>query len=201
MIVYGTKSKPLAQENVFDKCSHCSASNSVTVYVFQQYAHVFWIPFFPLKKKGASVCSHCKQALNEKQMPPALHERYLALKAQTKAPLWMFSGIALFAALIIAVVIGIRNDDARNAKYVAAPQAGDTYEVKSSSGQYYLILVEEVKGDSVFTHASKYEVNKWMSIEELKKMNKGEYAEEVDVFSKAALKEMLDKGEISDVSR
>jgi len=198
MIIYGSKSKELAKEILTDKCQNCGTQNSIDMHVFQKYAHVFWIPFFPMGKTGLSQCDHCKQVLKLKEMPPALTASYDNLKAQTKTPIWMFSGLALVAALIIIGVISDNKKDEKNAQLILTPQVGDIFEVKTKDNQYTLYKVDEVQGDSVFIQSSNFEVNKVTGLDDLKKK---EYSDDVYGFSKTELKEMLNKGEILDIDR
>ena len=116
MIIYGTKAKQLAKEHVTTKCANCGTQNSIEIYIFQKYAHVFWIPLFPLQKTAVSQCEHCKQVLKPKEMPPALLADYEQLKTQSKTPIWTFSGLGLIAALVVVAVISDNKKDARNAK-------------------------------------------------------------------------------------
>jgi len=198
MIIYGSKSKELAKEHITDKCPNCSTPNSITIYVFQKYAHVFWIPFFPMNKIGASQCDHCKQVLKQKEMPAALKSDYERLAKQAKTPVWMFAGLALVALLIITGIISDKNKDAKNARLILTPQAGDIFKIKAGDNQYTLYKVEEVAGDSVILHQSNYQVNKETGLDELK--NKA-YSNDLYSFSKKEIKAMLDKGEIIDIDR
>ena len=91
MIIYGTKAKEILSEHVTDKCANCNTQNNIDIHVFQKYAHVFWIPFFPMSKTGLSRCEHCKQMLNPKEMPPNLLNAYETLKSSVKPPVWMWS--------------------------------------------------------------------------------------------------------------
>ncbi|GGA97126.1 zinc-ribbon domain-containing protein [Puia dinghuensis] len=101
MIIYGWKSIQLSREPVAESCPHCQNYNTLTVYVFQKYAHVFWIPFFPIGKTGASQCAHCKQVLKSKQMPPTLRLAYDNVATQAKTPYWTFVGVAILAVVIV----------------------------------------------------------------------------------------------------
>ena len=121
MIIYGTKAKQLATENIIDRCPKCSSQNTLSMYVYQQYAHVFWIPFFPIRKVGAVACSHCKGVLNHKELPENLKDSYRTVRSQVKTPPWMFAGLALLAVFISAVIVSVKQDDARNAAYLSAP--------------------------------------------------------------------------------
>lgn len=198
MIIYGSRNKELANEHLADKCHNCGTQNSVVLHLFQRYAHVFWIPFFPIGKTGVSQCSHCKQVLKGKEMPPPLRASYENLKAHTRIPVWTFSGSVLLAILIITAIISDRKNDERNAKLILAPQSGDIFEIKIKNNGYTLYRVEEVKGDSVFVQANNYGTSKITGLDDLK--NKG-YSAEVFGFSKSELKQMLDKGEIVNIDR
>lgn len=198
MIIYGSKNKELAKEILTDKCQNCGTQNRIDMHVFQKYAHVFWIPFFPMGKTGVSQCDHCKQVLKLKEMPASLTASYENLKAQTKTPIWMFSGLALVAALITIGVISDKQKDEKNAKLILTPQNGDIFEVKTKDNHYTLYKIDQVHGDSVFVQVNNYETNKITGLDDLK--NK-DYSEYVFGFTKAELKQMLDKGEIIDIDR
>ncbi len=201
MIIYGRKAKQLAKESLFDKCPNCSTQNSVDIYVFQKYGHLFWIPFFPMGKTGVSQCNHCKQALSLKQMPDTLRNTYENIKGQTKTPPWMFSGLALVAGLIIIGVINERNKDDRNQALIQSPQSGDIFEVKTGANQYTLYKVEVVKPDSVYLRMSNYETNRSTGLDDIKKKGPDAYSEDLFGYSNDDLKEMLNRGEILDIDR
>ena len=171
------------------------------MHVFQKYAHVFWIPFFPMGKTGVSQCDHCKQVLKLKEMPASLTASYDNLKSQTKTPIWMFSGLALVAVLITIGVINDKKKDEKNAQLILTPQSGDIFEIKTKDNQYTLYKIDQIQGDSVFVRVNNYETNKATGIDDLKKKGDNAYSEEVLGLSKSELKVMLDKGEIIDVDR
>ncbi len=201
MIIYGSKAKELAKDIIIDKCPNCGNQNTIDMHVFQKYAHVFWIPLFPIGKTGVSQCDHCKQVLKLNQMPPALKTAYANLKSQTKTPVWMFIGSALIAVLIVFAVIEGKEKDAKNAKLILAPQTGDVFEVKTKENQYTLYKVEDVSADSVFIRPHNFESNKETGLSDLKRKGDTAYSEDVYGFSKAELKKMLADGEIIDIDR
>ena len=198
MIIYGSRNKELAKEHLVDKCSNCGTQNSIDLLVFQKYAHVFWIPFFPMGKTAVSQCDHCKQVLKLKEMPSPLRTAYENLKAQTKTPIWTFTGLALVAVLVTIGIISDKKNDKKNAQLILSPQTGDIFEIKTKDSQYTLYKVNQVQGDSVFVHASTFEVNKVTGLDDLKKK---EFSSDVYGFTKSELKEMLNKGEILDIDR
>ncbi len=201
MIIYGTRGKELAKEIITDKCPNCGTQNSIDMHVFQNYAHVFWIPFFPTGKTGVSQCDHCKQVLKLNQMPSSLKDSYENIKTQTKTPVWMFAGLALVAALIVVGVISEKQKGEKNSKLILIPQVGDIFEIKTKEGQYTLYKVGEVSHDSVFLQFHNYETNKMSGLNDLKKKGDNAYTEEMYGVSKGELKQMLDKDEIIDIDR
>jgi predicted RNA-binding Zn-ribbon protein involved in translation (DUF1610 family) len=198
MIIYGTRSKQLAKEHVTDKCPNCGAQNSIDMYVFQKYGHIFWIPFVPMEKTGVSECTQCKQVLQILQMPANLISAFVNVKAKTKTPLWTFAGLAALGILIIIVVFEIKKDKELNAKLVLTPQAGDIYEVKTKEDNYTLMKIIRVQGDSVYVNFNNYETDKASGIYQLKEK---EYSEDVSGLSKMDLREMFKDGNIYDIER
>jgi hypothetical protein len=201
MIVYGIRTKQLAKEILTDKCPNCGTQNTVELYVFQKYAHVFWIPFFPSGKAAVSQCSHCKQVLKQKEMPASFRASYENVKLQAKTPIWTFSGLALVAALITIAVISDKKKDERNAKLILAPQKGDIFEIKTKDNQYTLYKVDTIQGDSVLIRPNNYEVNKETGLNDLKRKGETAYSEDLFAIHKKELKEMLESGEIIDIER
>ncbi len=201
MIVYGTRSKLLAKELVTDKCPHCGTQNSTEIHVYQKWAHVFWIPFFPLGKVSASECAHCKQVLKEKEMTSSMQSILQDVKSRSKTPVWTFSGLALLAVLITWAVINDKKTDEKIAKLILAPQAGDIFEIKTPESQYTLYKVAGIQGDSVMIQQNNMETNKPSGLRKIKEQGDAGYSEELISVSKAELKSWFDKGEIIDVER
>ena len=201
MIIYGTKAKEISKEILTDKCENCGSQNSIYLHVFQKYAHIFWIPFFPIGKTAVSQCEHCKQVLKLKQMPDNIEMSYENLKGQSKAPVWMYSGIALVAILITIGVIADKQNDAKNAKLILAPKKGDIFEIKTKDNQYTLLKVEDLKGDTIYVRFNNYETDKRTGFSKLKSKGDSSYSEEIEAVNKSDLKSMFDKGDILDIDR
>jgi len=200
MIIYGTKTTQLAKETLVEKCTSCGTMNSVDLIVFQKYAHIFWIPFFPTGKTGVSQCQHCKKVLKLKEMPEVMRIYYDNLKRQSKTPVWTFSGLGLVAALVLVVTVTEKQKDARNAKLILSPQKGDVLEVRSGSN-YTLYKVSEVSGDTVYILMNQFETNKATGLSGLKKKGNEAYLDVAQPFLKSDLKDLFDKGDIIDINR
>ncbi len=200
MIIYGARNKQLAKENIMEKCPHCQAQNSIDMHVFQKYAHIFWVPVFPAGKKGVSQCDNCKQVLTTKQMPAALKLDYENLKAQTKTPLWMWSGTLLIGLLICSIAYGEAVKGSNSKKYIQHVQANDLLEVKTSESHYTFYKVNKVAGDSVFLQANKQEVFMESGIDKLG-TDSTAFDEELYGLTTKQLKEKFEKEEILNVLR
>lgn len=198
MIIYGSKATEVLTENIKDTCSHCETQNSVEMTVFQKYAHVFWIPFFPFSKTAMTQCSHCKQVLEKNEFSDKLINRYKTLKSNTKAPIWTFSGLALLGILTISGVTYNKINGEKNAELILQPKKGDVYEVKTDNAQYTLYKVANVAGDSVFLFENMYETNKISGLSDLKDED---FIKEPLGIHKTELKNMLEEGTIMDIKR
>jgi hypothetical protein len=201
MIIYGSRAKHLATEQSHEACTSCGTHSSVQLHVFQKYAHVFWIPFFPIGKIAATECQHCKGVLKVNQFSPSTRLAYDNIKSQTKTPVWMFSGLALLAAFIIFSSYQSSQKDKRNATLISAPIAGDIFEIKTQENQYTLYKVANVQGDSVFVRFNQYETNKASGLYDLKSKGDTAYSNLTFSLLKSDLKKMLEKGEITGIDR
>jgi hypothetical protein len=201
MIIYGSKAKQVAKEIISEKCINCGTQLSIDMHVFQKYAHIFWVPLFPIGKTGVSQCDHCKQVLKLNEMPPSIKMAYENLKAQSKIPIWMFSGLALIALLIVSGMISAKNKDEKNAKLIVAPQKGDIFEIKTKEKKYTLYKVADVTTDSVFVLINSFESNVEKGIRDIKIKGESSFIDDAYGFSKKELKMMLDDGEILDIDR
>ena len=201
MIIYGSKATNVATENINGNCPNCGTPNSIQMAVFQMYAHVFWIPCFPMGKTGLTQCAHCKQVLQNKEFTGSIYNSYVTLKTNSKVPIWTFTGLALLSVLIIWGVINDKVNEEKNAKLILTPQKGDIYSVKNDHREYTLYQVDDVAGDTVFIKISQYETNKITGLAHLKNKGDEAFIQETLPIHKTELKSMFKKGEIIDIDR
>ncbi|MCC6461709.1 MAG: hypothetical protein IT260_14640 [Saprospiraceae bacterium] len=200
MIFYGKKGSVLRTEQLTGlSCPNCTSKDALYCAVAGSYAHIYWIPFFPLGKTLVSQCTHCKQVLEEKDMPHDLREHCQYLKQETKTPIWYFSGIAVIAVLIVIGSISSKASDKENQARLAAPLAGDRYEIKTQSGDYTVIRITRIAGDTVFFNPNQYSVNKIRGLNDLDKAEN--FLEEEYGILRADLNDMSKKGKIIDINR
>ncbi len=152
MIVYGYRSSNRGAEAFQMTCSNCQCPQSVAVY-FQKYAHICWIPIFPLSRYFSVVCPHCKYAMTDKEVKNQKPEMVYEIEAKNRSiPVWTFAGAMIIA---IAVAIGfIQNErtKAQISEFKASPHAGDVVLVETNSqGKklYQMMLIEDVNDASV----------------------------------------------------
>jgi len=201
MIIYGTRGTLLATTTIFEDCVGCKAKNSVQMFVYQQHAHIFWIPTFPIGKTGATQCMQCQLVFKKKEFSPSLKSHYEHLKSNQRTPLWTFAGLGIIAILItIGIIVGKQNDE-RNAKIILSPQKGDIYEIKISDERYTLYKVDRVVSDTVFLLPNQYETNQMTGLSELKDKGDQNFATEPFPLMKTELKRLLETGEIMDIDR
>jgi hypothetical protein len=201
MIIFGTATKKLSSETVMEKCSNCGNQFCVDVIIYQKWFHVFWIPIIPNGKTGASQCSKCNQVLVPNQMPANIKMSYDHLLKQAKAPIWTYTGLGLIAGFIALIIISSMMTNAKNKKFVLAPQKGDIFEIKTKDNFYTLYKVAKVEGDSVFILFNNYETNKSSGLNDLKRKGNDAYSPVTFSLSKQEIKEMYDKGELLNIDR
>jgi hypothetical protein len=80
-------------------CVNCG-NTSVGVAIYSRYLHLFWIPIIPLGKRSVSQCAHCKQSLNEAEMPPAYLQQVSVFKQQAKLPVTNYLVLALLGVVV-----------------------------------------------------------------------------------------------------
>ncbi|WP_299435725.1 zinc-ribbon domain-containing protein [uncultured Aquimarina sp.] len=200
MIIYGSRAVHIKSEQSKTAiCPSCSTQGSLTLSVFRRHAHIFWIPLFPIGKKGISQCQHCKNVLKTKEMPEPIRREYDILKNKTKGPIWQFAGLGILIVLIAWGSYASAENKKLAGEYIASPMNGDIYEYKIETRSYSTLKVIAVSRDSVFVSPNEYEISKKSRIF---KINKPEnYSEFSYGISIEKLKEMYDSGEIFDINR
>lgn len=199
MIIYGYRSSHLLTEPVAGACVTCAAVGKLRLSVFGRYAHVYWIPLFPIGTTGASECGQCRQVLPARQLPPALWQAFRSLQRRARAPWWHFTG-----ALLLLLGLGggwfmYSNEQRANQSLITAPHEGDLYHIRTSNGHYSLWKVQAVAGNAVRLLANNYEIDNETKVQELNKPEN--YAPDPLDLTRYDLNIMLEKQEIVDVER
>jgi len=201
MIIYGIKAKLLKSEISNDTCPNCNTANSIQMNVFQRWAHIFWIPFFPIGKTGVSQCLHCRQVLKLKEMPASLKLSYDNLKTQTKIPVWTFAGCFLIVIGSIFFLISEKQKAKKENQWVLSPQKNDVFHIKLKNDHYTLYRVNKVSGDSVYLALNKYESDREDGLDDIAAKGDTAYDSAQEGIAKPFLVEMAKEGAILDIER
>lgn len=93
MVIFGTRTTYIKSvESKTKTCPSCGTEDVLICSMFGKYVHIFWIPLFPIGKKGVLQCQHCKYAIEADEMPIALKKEYNDLKKATKTPCGTLQG-------------------------------------------------------------------------------------------------------------
>ncbi|UYQ95426.1 zinc ribbon domain-containing protein [Chitinophaga horti] len=191
-IIYGNRSARIKRENYNGAaCSNCK-SFGAEVSTYRKYFHVFYAPMLAWGRKTAvaqCVCGH------------HWTDEVTAEQArQAKTPVYLYSLLFVFAIGIAALGYSISKDKENTKLYVAAPQEGDVYLIKSESmgSHYYFLRLEKAAGDSVTFLHNELRYNRYVS-----KFAKDDYFDGNDAWtmSKQDLLQMYNDGEVKEVMR
>ncbi|QEM04188.1 hypothetical protein DIU31_011955 [Mucilaginibacter rubeus] len=201
MIIYGIKAKLLKAEITSDTCPNCNTGNSIQMNVFQRWAHIFWIPFFPIGKTGVSQCLRCRQVLKLKEMPASLKLSYDNIKSQTTIPVWTFAGCFLIVIGSIFFYISEKQKAKKVNQWVLSPQKNDVFHIKLKNDHYTLYRVNKVSGDSVYLALNKYESDREEGLDDIAAKGDTAYDNAQQGIAKPFLVEMAKEGSILDIER
>ena len=80
MLIYGTNGTHLkSMQSTTATCPNCGTKGSLLFSIFGQYAHVYWIPLFPIGKKGGMKCQNCHAELENNALSGELNFFSLSL--------------------------------------------------------------------------------------------------------------------------
>ena len=201
MIFYGTKASNIKNGQVINvDCPHCETNTSMNYAVFGKYAHVYWIPFFPIGKTTVAECNNCKRTFEYSELPQPIQTKLDREKEKdaVKTPIWMFSGLGVVAVLVAIGYVVSGQTDKKEAEYLKAPKVGDVYKFESNPGFYSTMKVESVLKDSVHVLINDMETNKTSGINDI---DKPENYKELYGYSKEQIRKMYKDKKIYEIER
>ncbi len=108
MIVYGSRASTMSQvihENL--PCNHCETRDQHRMTIFGKYAHIFWIPLFPIGRAAVDECGNCKRTIEKSEFNTAILEAHKQQLAETKRPIWHWIGLILVGGFfLLSTIIG-----------------------------------------------------------------------------------------------
>ncbi len=197
LVFYGSKGKILAEKQLQINCPACQQSG-MDFAVVGSYAHLYWIPMFPLGKSVVAVCPHCSQAWKENEMPADIKQYAKAEKSTSRRPIWFYSGLILIAIFFVFIAISAHKGKQDDIAFINAPAVGDVYTYKLDEGGYTLLRVVKVDGNTVSVVQNQYKVDRSSGVSKLRSKP---YYNDPEDFSLAELKEEYDQNRITDVDR
>jgi|TARA_B110000902_G_scaffold43950_1_gene48889 hypothetical protein len=166
MIIYGTRSKHITSKKIPATCTSCE-QDDMYIAVYGSYAHVMWIPFFPLGKRVYSYCGHCKNELESTAMPKELRIKARDIKSKSTTPKWFFSGSILLILIIVGEIVNGFIKEKQLPTYINAPQAGDVYYIHDAQNEYTTFKVSQIDTDSLYVTWNNYYVEKSNDIDDI----------------------------------
>ncbi len=200
MIFYGRNSSRLKDGQINNvTCPNCDNNTSMRYAIFGKYAHIYWIPTFPMGKETIVECNTCDKTYKLKELPDSIRQKFEFEKQGANIPVWYFSGAALIVAIIAAIGYSVSKDKENDALYIQDPQVGDVYSLDMDNSSYYSTMkVVEVVGDSVYVVYNNYEINSRVTNEIDKDEN---YDTEKEGLTKEDLSFYYEEGNIYSVDR
>ena len=157
IIFYGSKSSHVKSAYLDDAvCPSCETSGQMVMSVFAFYAHVFWIPLFPLYKKVYANCNHCQAAYELKEMPQDLRDQCVKFRRGQRFPIWHFAGLIAICLIILFGVFSDSNASRRQNAYLTNPQVNDVYVIQYDNEDYSTdevfstMKIVEITSDSIY---------------------------------------------------
>ena len=207
IIFYGAKSSHVKSAFLDDAvCPSCDTAGQMVMSVFANYAHVFWIPLFPLYKKVYAHCNHCNAEYELKEMPPDLRNQCVKFRRAQRFPIWHFPGVIAICLVILYGVISDGNASRRQNAYLTNPHIHDVYVVQyedddySTAEVYSTMKIVEITGDSIYFADNNFYAEKDAKVNTIDEDENYDY-EELMSFTIEELKELKEAGFIFYVIR
>lgn len=201
MIFFGSRSSLLKTGTLTNvSCPNCDNLTTMNYSIFGEYAHLYWIPLFPLARKNAVECNACKRIFKVGELPEAIIKKFRHARQGVKAPIWNYSGLAVLAFGLSYGAWASNANDVNNIEYIKSPQTHDVYSITGSEDNYYSSMkVTEVSEDSVFVLMNDYETDRRSDVNTIDKDRN--YTTNSFSFSKADIEELFNDGIIFDIER
>ena len=85
-------------------CPKCHTENTTKVSIIGIYKHLVQIPFLSGGKSGKSICTHCNETYELKNMPNTIKLANYELKETSKNPIWFYTGLIIVKILVIVKI-------------------------------------------------------------------------------------------------
>jgi hypothetical protein len=105
-MIYGTRASRLGSFQVKDiPCPYCEHVENQNMSIFGRYAHIMWIPFFPVGKTQIAECTRCQRTYDKSDFSEKMHLIGKELKGRVKSPLWMWAGLGIVGLFFLGSIL------------------------------------------------------------------------------------------------
>ncbi|WP_456315558.1 hypothetical protein [Pseudomonas shirazensis] len=198
---YGTKATNLKNGQIINvDCPNCNTNVSMIYSVFGKYAHLYLIPFFPIKKLTFAECNSCKKTFEQVELPSLIQQKLEREKEKSavKTPIWMFSGLFVIAAIVGMAFFSSHQTDLDTATFIKNPKQGDIYFIDSDQGHYTTMKINQISKDSVNVFLNEMEIDNKTSID---KIDIDENYKKQYTISKKDMLKLYDEKKIYEIKR
>ena len=201
IILFGSRTGHAKTLRVPGNCKNCGASESVELIVYQRFAHIFWIPIFPIRKIYTTTCYKCKTTLTGDEIQNSYLSFYQEVRKKVGTPLWSFAGLIVVGSIVILISVLSYFGSVKNEFMIHDPQRGDVYKYQLENGEYSLMKISETVGDTVYVFLNSYSTNSIRGINRLMNEGRANYNKEAVPKLRDDLIRMFENGEILDMKR
>ncbi|HEY1196170.1 zinc-ribbon domain-containing protein [Flavobacterium sp.] len=150
MIFYGTKPTNIKNDRILNiNCPNCNSNTSMKYSVFESYAHVYWIPLFPVKRLTFLECDSCKKTFEDKELATIDFQKLSSINKKIKSPFWMFSGLMIIGFIMLMVYYNSIQTSNNSKNFIQNPKIGDVYLIDDSNGFYSTLKLNKISKDSL----------------------------------------------------
>lgn len=171
MVFYGTKSSNIKDGQLRNvTCPHCENNVTMTYSVFGKYAHIYWIPFFPISKEQILECNSCKASYYLKDLPETIKQKFCQdlERNPIKTPIKHFSGLFLAAIGIAIGTFFSFKSDSETKEFAKNPKVGDVfYEKTLKSGWFSTAKLIKVTKDSIYCLENNMQTDQKSSVDKI----------------------------------
>lgn len=194
-LIKGTRKLRIKTWRYHDRqCDSCKDFD-LTIKVYKDYYHVFFIPLFATGIKSSVItCNNCGVLIRSDSLSKE-HE------SKTRVPFYLYSGVILVASVVLAAFATSLWNQYERSRYVSSPKVGDVYFIKTEASPldgYNFLRVKRISGDSVITAD-----NSMVYLTSASSFDSVDYfdANREKGYTKTQLKQLLEKGAIENVYR
>lgn len=162
LFYYGTKATNLKNGQIINvDCPNCNTNVSMIYSVYGKYAHLYLIPFFPVKKLTFTECNSCKKTFEQAELSSSIQQKLEREKEKNavKTPIWMFSGLFIIAIITAMGFYSSHQTDVDSENFIKSPKVGDVYLLNSTDGFYTTMKIDQISKDSLNVFLNDMEID------------------------------------------